>query len=165
MGLDITAYRQLEPAPHAELDGDGFPVDGKKYVWLDRASIEWTEQHWPGHSGGIKPGVYAFAQAHSFRAGSYGGYNAWRDELARVMHGRSAEELWDGKVAGPFIELITFADNEGIIGPQVAAKLAKDFADHQAKAEQVGDDYFLAKYNAWRLAFELAADGGAVNFH
>jgi hypothetical protein len=165
MGLDITAYRKLTPAPHAELDSDGFPKQWEKFAHFGPATIKWTEEHWPGHSGGIKPGVYGFAEEHDFRAGSYGGYNAWRDQLSQVMLGKPAKDVWESPIQGPFAELIHFADNEGVIGPKVAAKLAKDFADHQAKAEQTGDDYFIAKYNDWRKAFELAADGGAVDFH
>lgn len=165
MGLDITAYRKLEPAPQAELDDDGSPKDYDKFAHFHSSTIQWTEENWPGHSDGIKPGVYSFANMDGFRAGSYSGYNAWRDQLARVMRGKSAEELWKGPIEGPFAELIHFADNEGVIGPRVAAKLAKDFADHQSKAEAVGDNYFLQKYNEWRKAFELAADGGAVHFH
>jgi hypothetical protein len=165
MGLDITAYRKLWPAPQAEVDSDGYPKEYDKFAHFGSATIQWTEEHWPGHSDGIKPGVYGFAEAHGFRAGSYGGYNQWRNQLSCVMRGKPAEDLWKEPIAGPFAELIHFADNEGVIGPTVAAKLAKDFADNQARAEAVTDEYFLKKYNEWRKAFELAADDGAVDFH
>jgi hypothetical protein len=61
------------------------------------------------------------------------------------------------------VELINFADNEGIIGTTACAKLAKDFAEHAAKAGRNG---WCAKlYRDWQTAFEMAADGGCVDFH
>ena len=68
----------------------------------------------------------------------------------------------------PFVELIDFSDCEGVIGPKVAAKLAKDFADYEfmasAFAAESNDDFFLALYREWRRAFEWAADGGMIYF-
>jgi hypothetical protein len=71
---------------------------------------------------------------------------------------------------GPFWELIQFADNEGYIGPTVAAKLATDFANWADRAKEFAKDpevgeWWLVSYNKWRQAFELAADGGVVDFH
>ena len=55
-----------------------------------------------------------------------------------------------------------------MIGPKVAAKLAKDFADYEfsasAFAVESKDDFFLALYREWRRALEWAADGGMVYF-
>ena len=55
-----------------------------------------------------------------------------------------------------------------MIGPKVAAKLAKDFGDYEfmasAFAAESNDDFFLALYREWRRAFEWAADGGMVYF-
>ena len=69
----------------------------------------------------------------------------------------------------PFVELINFSDCEGVIGPKVAAKLAKDFADYEDRASAFAakfkDDFFLALYREWRRAFEWAADGGMVHFN
>lgn len=65
----------------------------------------------------------------------------------------------------PFFELIHFADNEGVIGPVVSAKLAKDFRDNYERAKAFGDGYWLSKYEKWMAAFEMAADNGAVEFH
>lgn len=169
MGLDITAYRKLTPAPDAARE-DGCMVDWEKHFDAHTASIEFTEENWPGHSAGIQPGMaYSFADKHHFRAGSYGGYGAWRNWLAQVAGWRSAEECWEAppgqQHAKPFFELIHFADNEGVIGPKVAAKLAKDFADNQKRAEETGDEWEIAQYRHWRKAFEMAADDGAVEFH
>lgn len=169
MGLDISAYRKLSPAPDAAME-DGCVVEWDKYAQFHQSSLDWTKEHWPHHADGIQAGVYSFAEKIGFRAGSYSGYNSWRRKLAQFAFGKPVEEVWESNEPGPFIELIHFADNEGVIGPTVAAKLAKDFAEHQERAEQYAatipdGDYWLAKYKDWRKAFDIAADNGAVDFH
>lgn len=166
MGLDITAYRQLKPAPDAQLDADGYPKEWGKFLRIDTPTLAWTEDNFPGRANGLTAGVFSFAESHGFRAGSYGGYGMWRNWLAqRAGHG-SAQRVWENVTEGPFVELINFADNEGYIGPTVAAKLAKDFADHQAAVLAAGDEPWCADlYRSWRRAFEIAADGGCVDFH
>ena len=172
MGLDITAYRQLREAPNAELDVDGYPKG--------RETKLYENTDFPGRMEGLKDrGVYAYEEAFGFRAGSYGGYNQWRNELARMAGyplGRDepmlshAASAWSGKLDHmPFVELVNFADNEGTIGPVVAAKLAKDFADWDDRAQVFGsnlnEEWFYRQYCNWRKAFEMAADAGAVSFH
>jgi hypothetical protein len=99
--------------------------------------------------------------------------------LAQFALGKTPEPVWaDEEAKGPFTELINFSGCEGYIGPVVAAKLAKDFADYQQRAEEYAanqgepdhgsedwsGDEWLEVYNDWRRAFEMAADGGAVIF-
>lgn len=171
MGLDITAYAHLTPAPHAELDSDGSPVDWLQHWHLTQTHIDGTEKNFPGRTIGIAPpGVYSFSNVLRFRAGSYSGYNAWRNALARVAGYGSADAVWkapDEFAGRPFVELIEFSDCEGVIGPIVAAKLAKDFADNAIKAQgsEAFDVFDLQLYALWRRAFEMASDGGAVDFH
>jgi hypothetical protein len=166
MGLDITAYRQLTPAPNAQVDEDGNPVEWDKFVAIRAQMIAWTEENWHGRTAPLQAGIYTAAQQDGFRAGSYGGFNAWRNWLAQRAGYTSARAVWDDVTSGPFVELINFADNEGYIGAAVAAKLAKDFAEHQEAI--IGADphgYDAEKYLLWRAAFEMAADGGCVEFH
>lgn len=168
MGLDITAYAKLAAAPDAKVDEDGYPEDYDTHVKIDREMIEFIEKQWPGRTAGLTPGIFIFGEEHDFCAGSYSGYNHWRDWLAKVVDWDDADACWrSGKTEGPFIELINFPDNEGYIGPMVAAKLAKDFADNEARAAERadGDAYLMQKYRDWKRAFELAADAGAVRFH
>lgn len=165
MGLDITAYRKLIPAPDAPVDGDGCPLEYERFGQIHPSSIAFAEEHWPGRSAGITAGVYEPAEAFSFRAGSYGRYNQWRRQLAAFAGYDSLEVVWDTHPTGPFVELIDFADNEGVIGPVVSAKLAKDFDEHQWRADRHPDDWFRTQYGNWRKAFEMATDGGAVDFH
>ena len=170
MGLDISSFAGLSPAPDAELDEDGFPLEEDKFMYLDPELIKWTEENFPGRTAGIKPGIYSFERSAQFRAGSYSGYNGWRDHLARMAVGMSAEKIWASGWNGPFVELINFPDNEGVIGPVVAAKLAKDFAEFEHRAEEYsasipdGTDW-LENYREWKCAFEMAAKDGAVVLH
>lgn len=158
MGLDITAYRKLKLVENPHIEEYGEPVNWET-EWRPGSSMEWSEKHFPGRGEGIDPQVvYTWEEQFRFRAGSYSGYNWWRKKL----------DEFAGNVA--FQELINFADNEGVIGYIVASKLAKDFSDYADKAKQYStklDDgeYWLSKYEEWRKAFEMAADGGAVDFH
>lgn len=169
MGLDITAYRQLVPAPGAELE-DGYPVD-YEHFWRARG-LDVVEKHWPRRSEGlVNDTTYSFADSFGFRAGSYGGYNRWRETLTQLASLPTPNQIWEAAekgmiFVGPFAELINFSDCEGTIGPIVATKLAKDFAEREAAiSAKAPDDYFREKYRAWRKAFEMAADNGAVDFH
>ena len=72
MGLDISSFAGLSPAPDVELDGDGFPLDEDKFLYLDPELIKFTEDHFPGRTAGIKPGIYSFERSAEFRAGSFG---------------------------------------------------------------------------------------------
>jgi hypothetical protein len=171
MGLDITAYKRLTPAENVEVDEAGYPVDWDRYVKANARGIEMIEATWPGRTEGLIPGqIYSFEDRLGFRAGSYGGYNRWRAWLARVAGYESDEWVWENQPEGPFVELINFSDCEGMIGSVVASKLARDFAEHEAKiladAEEPIEPYSAAAlYRTWRQAFEMAADGGAVDFH
>ena len=160
MGLDITYYKHLTPLTEGADPEDGFqPYDNPDF---------------PGRMEGLEDRVYQMPEdRHHFRAGSYSGYNAWREELAELAgypltegdRGlRHDSGAWDA-TEGPFWELINFADNEGTIGPVVSAKLAKDFAAYQEKADTHPSGHFRDLYAQWRIAFEDAAQDGAVDFH
>lgn len=160
MGLDITVYRGLRQA--------------KQGVQLSRNMDCFA----PRGEGLDLDAVYEYADTFGFRAGSYSGYNDWREQLAKLagypaaphkdydgkIVQRHAQGAWDA-LAGPFWELINFADNEGTIGPVLAKKLARDFAMFENDADATGDAWFIARYADWKRAFEMASDGGAVEFH
>jgi hypothetical protein len=176
MGLDITAYRGLKDAPDVKFNADGEPVD-EHGRFDDDVFVPYPNPDFKGRADGLERKPYRFDDLFGFRAGSYGGYNMWRDRLAQIAgypsapmerpfggiesrHDHGAFEA-DG---GPFWELILFSDCEGTIGPKVSAKLVKDFHDFQIVADRQ-DDSFLERYNMFRKAFEWGADDGAVDFH
>lgn len=172
MGLDITAIAK------AMRIGD---VSGN-YDWelghvaVHQSLIEFSNNptHFPGapRAEGLQPGIYApGGDRIEFKAGSYTGYNEWRDHLARLVGWGSDSEAFRagpppaGSPKAAFYELINFADNEGYIGPKVAAKLAYDFSEWAPRATVGQPAWFVDGYGKWRKAFELAADGGLVDFH
>ena len=172
MGLDITAYRGLK---RIALENESEDDDVQLYI-----NPEFREQ-----ADEIDTGAhYTAGDSFGFSAGSYILYGYWREMLAKLAAYVPAtaddarddyERRWIDRMPysmgawsydnGPFVELICFSDCEGVIGPVTSAKLAKDFADFQANADEHPDANFRRKYAEWRKAFEMAADNGAVSFH
>ena len=164
MGLDITAYSRLHEVERDNEYVKEFLEHGHWFEIHD-AVLQWQNKEFPGRANGLKAGVYSFCDQLSFRAGSYGGYNEWRDQLANMIGWENAEDYWkDAKPGEPFYDLINFADNEGTIGSEAAAKLARDFVAYDKDAALL-DSGFYHSYRLWRMAFTIAADNGAVDFH
>jgi hypothetical protein len=163
MGLDISAYEKLEWLRPIPSDWE--------YEYLTEAAL-YAVPAFASSCDGMQDGIYRKSGAeYEFRAGSYGGYNEWRRQLARLVDA-TPEAVWKGASCAAFQELINNADNEGFIGPTTSAKLAKDFAAWQERAEQFASEHhaddggwFLAKYADWRKAFDIASKGGAVQLH
>ena len=156
MGLDIIAYKGLKRVENPVFDEDGFPKNEEE--WMPGAGLTWAEEHWKGRSEPIEADVvYTRTERYKFRAGSYSGYNWWRDRL----------DEFKGDCA--FQELINFSDCEGVIGSVVSRKLYEDFKKYHdeaiiyAKGFKDGD-FFIDRYEKWLKAFEIAKDNGAVDF-
>lgn len=180
MGLDIHAashLRFVRPMPDAE-EFDRIEAE------LDDESIEDryflvhpNEAGQEAHLAGMEPGMYEYTATsvqHEFRAGSYSGYNWWREQLSRCALGVPPEEVWedpDSFAGQPFVELVNFTDADGRIGTRLARKLAADFRNDATTAEKYAaelegkeGEYFLSVYRDFATAFELAAQDGAVRF-
>ncbi len=160
MGLDISAFSKLK---FTGGDADDYDYPRQARLWVNRDFSE--------HCDGLDHGIYdVTGESHRFRAGSYSGYNHWREQPAGLL-GTTPQAVWNGGECLAFAELIHNSDCEGFIGPKTSAKLAKDFADWEERAKayaaKLGDsgEWFLTKYADWKLAFELAADDGAVVLH
>lgn len=158
MGLDITAYKCLRKIENPKFDE--FEDLECEYQWCPGVSMEWSESIWKGRGYPIEvDAVYEWQETFSFCAGSYSGYNRWRRQLSEFKGGQA------------FQELIEFADNEGVIGSQSSMKLKDDFNKYYAEAieysRKLGLDgnWFLEEYKNWSMAFELASQNGAVDFH
>ena len=185
MGLDIFAanhLRYLQPVPKGKA--------------LDRIIEELEEQNkslydvyfplFPNHPshrarlGGMKTGLYEYtskSRKYSFRAGSYSGYNAWRNHLSLFTLNAEAEEVWNAPRSyrdQPFFELINFTDCDGRIGTSVAEKLAEDFTSHATRAKRFAStltdpedwspDNWLEVYRDFTRGLRLAAKNGALTF-
>ncbi|SPA44621.1 hypothetical protein [Cupriavidus taiwanensis] len=180
MGLDITAYSNTKRLEGIQFDEDGEPINcDEDYMRV------YVNPDFPERASGLEDGkCYTTGDASMhFRAGSYSGYNFWREELARMAGYPTAEYECYGTVkhrhdagawaaeAGPFFELICFSDCEGVIGAEVSEKLAKDFAEYDERAKSHVpsvhryEGWFYALYQEWRKAFEMAAQNGMVHFH
>jgi hypothetical protein len=180
MGLDIHAASHLRysrPVPdHDEFDRLDREANSQGKCLNEVYFLLFpNDDDWEEHLAGMKPGVYEYTPAteqHDFRAGSYSGYNLWRDQLSQFALGVPASVVWHApeQFAGrPFVELINFTDCDGRIGTQLAGKLAADFrthADSAAKYAATAEDGegFLENYHDFAHAFELAARDGALRF-
>lgn len=178
MGLDITAYRKLTKLD-CVFDAEGYPIDPETREPIENYLKVYANSDFPGREKGLEDrATYAYEDAEHVLSRGYGGYNRWRDMLAKLAgypltkykgafgiesEGHAAA-CWQG-ATGPFSELINFADNEGVIGPVVAAKLARDFAEFDERAKAITEDYFYEGYCDMRRGLEMAADGGALDFH
>lgn len=169
-GLDITAYRNLTIVKSPRLTSDGIP-EGKNQIILSPSGF-------PERFQGLESGkVYKFKSNFEFRAGSYSGYNYWRNELAKLAGYEQSPYTFNGKTElrydatawgqekGPFWELINFSDAEGVIGPHVCKKIYKDFVQYSNEAKQHADMYFRESYENWKKAFSMCAHNGAIAFH
>jgi len=98
----------------------------------DEHIVAWVDEDMARSLRGLQMGrcYETSGNVIEFRAGSYSGYNKWRDELARRALDLPAATVWEDPsrfVEAPFFELINFSDCEGTIGPDAASDLATDF--------------------------------------
>lgn len=168
MGLDITW------ASNAKLSDFSATDDAGDEHGLERV---YANPYFADRANDLPEGWYEVGETGRFRAGSYGGYNHWREKLAEFsgwplsqydQFGRAypsyAKSAWDAS-EGPFWELINFSDCEGCIGPAVSAKLLADFDAHREAMLAKGDEHFMCIYDEFRNAFAKAMQGGFVKFH
>jgi len=154
MGLDIAAYKNLVPAP----DGDSELRNYDVSVFVN--------PEFPGRcTEFVDGGLYNADKGIDFCAGSYSGYNTWRNNLATLAGYGGAEGAWK-REGGPFWELINFSDCEGALGTAVCAKLYRDFAEYQNLAKQTEgeESRFYQKYILWMQASEDGAQNGIIKF-
>ena len=174
MGLDISYYSDLKFMP--EIDKEKF--NNGNYNW-DEYVYLYSSPHFYTRILPLKEGTYKGKRHHSFRAGSYSGYNFWRERLSKLAIGVLADVVWkneDKYENQAFYELINFSDCEGTLGTEVCQKLHRDFVKYHRKIkEQLDinreDDYsdddvcFWSQYLEWKKAFKYASKNGAVCFH
>lgn len=94
-------------------------------------------------------------------------YGLFREELCRAMFEVEPREIWGDPVAyvdQPFYELIDFSDQEGVIGPQVSAKLFGDFEAFRRDVRSQMSDEWQTGYDRFADAFAHAAGRGVVIF-
>ena len=163
MGLDISAYSKIKQEKHGDI-----------YIGHDKF----------GTRPDLSEGEYAESDDsvyHGFRAGSYSGYNQWRENLSMAIHGVMPSIIWNSpeKYAGKeFFEIINFSDCEGCFGPKFSAKLHADFVNNRDKFVSVMEtrygkasvsefseaSYAIRIYDDFMKSFEIAKDSGVLIF-
>lgn len=178
MGLNIVSYQNLKPFK-AEYDNEKDicinAETGKEVPWQDYLIVS-INPEFASQAVDLKEGYYLFDDKSRFSAGTYSGYNDWRESLAKLAgypflnpdgddarHGHSrAAWLAEG---GDFWELINFTDCDGIIGSKVSKKLFLDFSNNRniENAKALGSGFFQT-YMLFKDAFSEALNNGAVVF-
>jgi hypothetical protein len=171
MGLDVVAYNGIEKVD-PELHGGklDFNTDDiwelcDEHGWFIPSTCGFEE-----HGKGVEDTPYTSEGEISFRAGSYGSYNGWRNSLAVFAGYGSAQDVWemDHPWGTPFIELINFSDCEGVIGPDLCKKLSEDFTSKRKDAIvfalEHNDDWFMRTYDDFMEALTFASDRGILVF-
>lgn len=185
MGLDITAYRKVTALEGAVFDHHGEPMmaDGTdlwdvEFPWF----TVYANDSFPGREHPLIDGKIMKAEGSmGFRAGGYCWYSDWRDSLARLAgwpQANSSDEHGNRFLfqlsaclasGGPLWEWLCFSDCEGTIGSTAAKKILEEMSAMNPRPENFADENvysnFMAKWEDWLLAFEMAADGGCVRFH
>lgn len=158
MGLDIRAYSNITPTDESvsEDDFQGFYSDTHN-DFIERLAPLVNGVRYDGDD-----------ELH-FRAGSYRGFNNWREQLAKLagysasgaderhQHSQGAWNLSGGK----FWELIHFSDCDGCIGSVAAKKLLSDFEGTDVSDQ---DDFFKTIYENFKRACRIASNNGAIYF-
>jgi hypothetical protein len=172
MGLDICAYSNIVKQPEPEVQ----KVVGKLLSSEGEEVLEVFEVTDRCHD--LEEGVYLDTfdtVQHHFRAGSYSGYNQFRNLLSKALLGVEASAVWEDPTSfegRPGYEMIDFSDCEGTISSSVADKLHQDLVENRDvfKAhliEVFGEDndqveWSMETYDNFIYAFELASENGVV---
>lgn len=182
MGLDIVAYFDIKARPELEhvntedyfglvRKGTGKKANVRAY-FLNPIRYQSPKflSRIPEFADLDADLVFSYKDSMGFRAGSYGSYNGWRNELAELAGFEGAQAVWNLEdPQGPCVELIDFSDCEGALGQAVCAKLAQDFKalEHKARLHwgEQGQEFSLGVFQNFLKAFEAVAErGGLVQF-
>ena len=107
MGLDVTIYGGVKPykgelsTDHEDIYEEISDIGG----FIVSKSLD------SFHTRGIDAGLYVSENETWIRAGSYSGYNQWRNQLSCLLGYKGAEAVWnDPDYEKPFVNLIHFSD-------------------------------------------------------
>ena len=151
MGLDITAYRNIKIVEGEESEyyfaNSGFKQSNMTNIENKEIQID-------------------FDESFDFRAGSYSGYNIFRNELCLASNNITAEQLWSLQDETlKFYWLINFSDCEGYIGTSYCKILYDEFVKYEEEVKIKLDEYYHGKYDDFKEAFKVGASDGLVDFH
>lgn len=120
---------------------------------------------------------YAYKDSLRYNIGPYSSYRVWRNDLAKLVEYKpissavSNAPYLDGarkESAGPFLKLLQFSDCSSYIGNEFSTSLFQDFIKYDDKAKAFAiiskSHNFYEIYSYLKKVFELASNGGAVEF-
>ena len=151
MGLDITAYRNIKivegEEPEYYFANSGFKQSNMTNIENKEIQMD-------------------FDESFDFGAGSYSGYNIFRNELCLASNNITAEQLWSLQDETlKFYWLINFSDCEGYIGTSYCKILYDEFVKYEEEVKTKLDEYYHKKYDYFKEAFRVGESDGLVNFH
>lgn len=163
MGLDIIAYSKLKKNKYLSTMSEEDREDLDINCLIMSPLLTEIEEAFPGRAEPLKYNgdIYTCGSHKEYSIGSYGTYGWFRRALETFSEDCDC-----------FNELIDFSDCEGVIGSVVSEKLYEDFFSNAESFEQwvyqkysiVDGELLLRMYYKFESAFEIAKDGGAVEF-
>lgn len=173
MGLDIIAYKGLK----LDEEKSKLPLDKKSALWSDDAKylymwsgIAYIEKSFPNMAKpfSYNDNVYKYDYRERFAIGSYSTYNWFR----RSLNEYAQTLIVEFPLSKAFDLLTNYSDCEGVIGTYACKILYEAFSmfkngfDVWALSNMQPSDYqyVMATYDRFKEAFEIASDGGAVEF-
>ncbi len=187
MGLDVTSYSRAirigDYPDHPDgLDGLAdydsvqrcYLLRGQKVASIYPASLD----DFPHHAMPLTGGIYSFHEQYHFRAGSYSGYNVFRDWISQQILGKTQDDVCHlirdcNPATYPdqgIVWLVYFSDCEGIISGERCEPILAGLEKHKdrlfaATKSFANSVYYHEKVEDWIKALALAVDGGFVKFH
>ena len=175
MGLDIVAYSRIVKEPSREAK----KVLERLLQPMGETVITVNESDDNGPwSFDLEPGAWLSTEdtaEHHFRAGSYSGYNLFRNILSHALLGVPADMVWEDEASfegRPGYEMVNFSDCNGVISWSIAEKLYNDLVGNRDKfvayvKERFGEDldegeHLVYVYDNFITGFELAKDNGIM---
>lgn len=163
MGLDIIAYSKLKKNEYLSTMSEEDREDLDINCLIMSPVLTEIDEAFPGRAEPLKYNgdIYTCGSYKEYGIGSYGTYGWFRRALETFSENRDC-----------FNELIDFSDCEGVIGSIVSKKLYEDFSSNAESFERwvyqkysvVDGEWLLRMYRKFESAFEIAKDGGAVEF-
>ena len=147
MGLDVylvASMRRLNEEELAELEEDEpWGIDGDL-------------------PAPYQPGSYLVEQVASVRIGSYGGFNSWRESMAKMIGFERRDQVTESDTFG---YLLDHSDCDGILIPHQVDQLVTDFRTHKERARSHLSEYHFVNYEEWLGLLERCqAIGGILIF-
>lgn len=167
MGLDCTAYKNIQTMNSEEIEYDYYDED-QEYKTPKNGVCFYLNKGFPNSALDIiENATYKYEDTFSWRAGSYSGYGEWRNWLATIAGFQSSKDFWQkANINTPFYQLIYFSDAEGTLGTLTCKKLLEDFIkfENQVNSLHESYNYFKEFYQTWKKALEFASQNGAISF-